>query len=127
VKPEILVVNEVSLGRLLHVKVRFEDFVVNSVNIYAPCVGAARVWFFDHMRRFMLTLPDEECVILGGDFNCTLNPSLGLVNSRTVLLLRRRRLGPYSVQSIDWYCLSSLLGYWAQNLLLRYYNKWQHC
>ena len=36
VKPEILVVNEVSLGRLLHVKVRLEDFVVNFVNIYAP-------------------------------------------------------------------------------------------
>jgi len=33
------------------------------------------VWFFDHMWRYMLTLPDEECVILGGDFNCTLNPS----------------------------------------------------
>jgi len=79
VKPEILVVNEVSLGRLLHVKVRFEDFVVNFVNIYAPCWGAARVRFYDHMRRFMLTLPDEECVILGGDFNCTLNPSLDRV------------------------------------------------
>ena len=79
VKPEILVVNEVSLGRLLHVKVRLEDFVVNFVNIYAPCMGAARVRFFDHMRRFMLTLPDEECAILGGDLNCTLNPSLDRV------------------------------------------------
>ena len=38
VKPEILVVNEVSLGRLLHVKIRLEDFVVNFVNIYAPCI-----------------------------------------------------------------------------------------
>ena len=61
VKPEILVVNEVSLGRLFHVKVRLEDFVVNFVNIYAPCIGAARVWFFHHMRRFMLTLPDDKC------------------------------------------------------------------
>ena len=74
-KPEILVVNEVSFGRLLHVKVKLEDSVVNFVNIYAPCIGAARVRFLDHMRRFMLTL-HEECVILGGDVNYTLNPSL---------------------------------------------------
>ena len=45
-QPKVLRVNEVSLGSLLPVKVQFEDIVVNFISVYAPCVGAARVWFF---------------------------------------------------------------------------------
>ena len=52
-QPDILVVSEVSEGRLLHVKTWFEDVVINFVNVYAPCVGPARVRFLNHMQRFV--------------------------------------------------------------------------
>ncbi|CAM5082955.1 unnamed protein product, partial [Natator depressus] len=65
-------VTEVVPGHLLHLRVRLEGLVVNLVNIYAPQVSSQRPQFYQQVSDFLGTLDSHECLILGGDFNTTL-------------------------------------------------------
>ncbi|CAM4605007.1 unnamed protein product [Caretta caretta] len=71
-RPEVLGVTEAVPGHLLHLRVRLEGLVVNFVNIYAPQVSSQRPQFYQQVSEFLDTLDSHECLILGGDFNTTL-------------------------------------------------------
>ncbi|CAM2116482.1 unnamed protein product [Caretta caretta] len=70
--PEVLGVAEAVPGRLLHLRVRMERLVVNLVNVYAPTSGPERLQFYQQASAFLGTLDSHECLVLGGDFNTTL-------------------------------------------------------
>ncbi|CAM5142492.1 unnamed protein product, partial [Natator depressus] len=70
--PEVLGVTEAVPGHLLHLRVRMEGLVVNLVNIYAPAMSPKRPQFYQGVSDFLSTLDSHECLVLGGDFNTTL-------------------------------------------------------
>ncbi|CAM2100573.1 unnamed protein product [Caretta caretta] len=49
-----------------------EGLVVNLVNIYAPTSGPEQLQFYQRASAFLGTLDSHECLVLGGDFNTTL-------------------------------------------------------
>ncbi|CAM2105384.1 unnamed protein product [Caretta caretta] len=49
-----------------------ERLVVNLVNVYAPTSGLERLHFFQQASAFLGALDPRECLVLGGDFNTTL-------------------------------------------------------
>ncbi|CAM2106070.1 unnamed protein product [Caretta caretta] len=49
-----------------------EGLVVNLVNVYAPTLGPAWLRFFQQASTFLSTLDPCECLVLGRDFNTTL-------------------------------------------------------
>ncbi|CAM4567703.1 unnamed protein product [Lepidochelys olivacea] len=71
-RPEVLGVTEAVLGHLLHLQVRMEGLVVNLVNIYAPQTSSKRPQFYQRVSDFLSTLDSHKCLVLGGDFNTTL-------------------------------------------------------
>ncbi|CAM2111851.1 unnamed protein product [Caretta caretta] len=71
-RPEVLGVAEVVLGRLLHVRACIEGLRLNLVNVYAPNAGPEQVHFYRQASAFLGTLDPHECRVLGGDFNTTL-------------------------------------------------------
>ncbi|CAM2095297.1 unnamed protein product [Caretta caretta] len=71
-QPEVLGVAEAVPGRLLHFRVRMEGLVVNLVNIYAPTLGSEWLQFYQRASAFLSTLDPHECLVLGEDFNTTL-------------------------------------------------------
>ncbi|CAM2101633.1 unnamed protein product [Caretta caretta] len=70
--PEVLGVAEAVQGRLLHLWVRIEGLVVNLIIVYAPTSGPERLKFYQQASAFLGTLDSHECLVLGGDFNTTL-------------------------------------------------------
>ncbi|CAM2120073.1 unnamed protein product [Caretta caretta] len=70
--PEVLGVTEAMLGHLLHLRVRMEGLVVNLVNIYASTMSPKRPQFYQRVSDFLSTLDSHECLVLGEDFNTTL-------------------------------------------------------
>ncbi|CAM5113074.1 unnamed protein product, partial [Natator depressus] len=71
-RPEVLGVAEAMPGRLLHLRVCMEGVVVNLVNVYAPTPGLEWLCFYQQASAFLSTLDPRECLVLGGDFNTTL-------------------------------------------------------
>ncbi|CAM2111861.1 unnamed protein product [Caretta caretta] len=71
-RPEVLGVAEAVQGCLLHLRVRIEGLVVNLVNVYAPTLGPDWLQFYQQASAFLGTLDSHECLVLGGDFNTTL-------------------------------------------------------
>ncbi|CAM2105799.1 unnamed protein product [Caretta caretta] len=71
-RPEVLGVTEAVPGHLLHLRVCMEGLVVNLVNIYAPQTSSKRPQFYQRVSDFLGTLDSHECLVLGGDFNTTL-------------------------------------------------------
>ncbi|CAM2105199.1 unnamed protein product [Caretta caretta] len=71
-RPKVLGVAEAMLGRLLHLRVRMEGLMVNLVNVYAPTLGLEWLQFYQQASAFLSTLDSHECLVLGGDFNTTL-------------------------------------------------------
>ncbi|CAM2118584.1 unnamed protein product [Caretta caretta] len=59
-------------GHLLHLRVCIEGLVVNLINVYAPILGPERLQFYQQASAFLGTLDSHECLVLGGDFNTTL-------------------------------------------------------
>ncbi|CAM2096226.1 unnamed protein product [Caretta caretta] len=49
-----------------------EGLVVNLINVYAPTSDPERLQFYQWAPAFLGTLDSHECLILGGDFNTTL-------------------------------------------------------
>ncbi|CAM5135736.1 unnamed protein product [Natator depressus] len=70
--PEVLGVAEAIPGHLLHLRVRIEGLVVYLVNIYAPTSSPEWLQFYQQASAFLGTLESHECLVLGGDFNTTL-------------------------------------------------------
>ncbi|CAM2105900.1 unnamed protein product [Caretta caretta] len=71
-QPEVLGVTEAMPGHLLHLRVHMEGLVVNLINIYAPQMSSKRPQFYQWVSDFLGTLDSHECLVLGGDFNTTL-------------------------------------------------------
>ncbi|CAM2119538.1 unnamed protein product [Caretta caretta] len=71
-RPEVLGLAEAVPGRLLHLRARIEGLVVNLINIYAPTSGPEWLQFYQQLSAFLGTLDSHECLVLGGDFNTTL-------------------------------------------------------
>ncbi|CAM2112535.1 unnamed protein product [Caretta caretta] len=71
-RPEVLGVAEAIAGHLLHLRVHIEGLVVNLINVYAPTSGPERLQFYQQVSAFLSTLDPHECLVLGGDFNTTL-------------------------------------------------------
>ncbi|CAM2098424.1 unnamed protein product [Caretta caretta] len=71
-QPKVLGVTEAVPGHLLHLRVRMEGLVVNLVNIYAPQTSPKQPQFYQRVSDFLGTLDSHECLVLGGDFNTTL-------------------------------------------------------
>ncbi|CAM2098191.1 unnamed protein product [Caretta caretta] len=69
---EVLGITEVVPGRLLHLRVRVEGQTLHLVNIYALASGPERACFFQQVSTFLGSLDPRECLVLGGDFNLTL-------------------------------------------------------
>ena len=66
------------LGRLIISKVQVDDKVYVLVNIYAPNKDKDSIQFSKKLHTLHQTenLDSEENIIVGGDFNCPLNPTL---------------------------------------------------
>ncbi|CAM2111485.1 unnamed protein product [Caretta caretta] len=71
-RPEVLGVTEAMPGHLLHLRVHMEGLVVNLDNIYAPTTSLKRLRFYQRVSDFLGTLDSHESLVLGGDFNTTL-------------------------------------------------------
>ncbi|CAM2111081.1 unnamed protein product [Caretta caretta] len=59
-------------GLLLHLRVHMAGLVVNLVNIYALTLGLEWLQFYQRASTFLGTLESHKCLVLGGDFNTTL-------------------------------------------------------
>ncbi|CAM2103846.1 unnamed protein product [Caretta caretta] len=71
-RPEVLGVAEAMQGRLLQLQVHTEGLVINLVNVYAPTSGPEQLQFYQQASTFLSTLDSHECLVLGRDFNTTL-------------------------------------------------------
>jgi len=76
VKANILSKNEVEPGRCLIVKAEICNFIFLFVNIYAPNVGADRLTFFAQLESIIKEEKDYVFIVVGGDWNCTLDFTL---------------------------------------------------
>jgi len=86
-------------GRYLILKVEFKDKSYVLINLYAPNKDTDIVNFLNNLRLILQNenLDDEENIIIGGDFNCPLNPAL---DKKGGILLPRKSV----VASIDCLC-----------------------
>ncbi|CAM2113004.1 unnamed protein product [Caretta caretta] len=71
-QPRSLLTYEAVPGQLLHLRTHTERLVVNLINIYAPTSGPELLRFYQQASAFLGTLDPHECLVLGGDFNTTL-------------------------------------------------------
>ena len=81
------------LGRYIIAKIQIDDKLYVFVNVYAPNKDKDSIQFFKNLYILLRTedLDCENNIILGGDFNCPLNPKLekrGGVMNREKRLLR---------------------------------------
>lgn len=75
-KVKIISKQELEPGQLLAVGVELNGLLVVFVNIYAPNSGFGRINVFKKLELFLKQKQLEDLIILGGDWNCTLDPSL---------------------------------------------------
>jgi len=68
---KILSIDELEKGRLLLIKAKIKDMCFVFVNIYAPNIGKDRIKLFEMLKDTLVSLSQEDVLILGGDFNCT--------------------------------------------------------
>ena len=80
------------LGQFVIVKAEIRDKMYVLINIYAPNKDANIVSFFNNLLVTLQknNLDEEENIIMGGDFNCPLYPSIdkkgGLLNPRKAVI-----------------------------------------
>ncbi len=73
IKAKIIWKTEIEPGRLLVVRVEISNIVFVFVNIYAPNKGNVRSHTFNKLEQVLQQQNDSDYIILGGDWNCTLN------------------------------------------------------
>ena len=108
------------LGRFVISKIKVDDKVYVLVNIYAPNKDKESVQFFRKLHTLLQikNLDSEENIILGGDFNCPLNPNL---DKRGGIMIPRKSV----VNSIE--CVQNeldLVDIWRVKNHLLYYVVW---
>lgn len=69
----ILVVEEVVKGRVLLVHIEYKGTVFVLINVYAPNIGLERLEVFMKLKNAIQKIGDQVCVIIGGDWNCTVD------------------------------------------------------
>ena len=80
------------LGQFVIVKAEIRDKMYVLINIYAPNKDANIVSFLNNLLVTLQNnnLDEEENIIMGGDFNCPLNPSIdkkgGLLNASKAVI-----------------------------------------
>lgn len=67
---------EVVPGRILRADVALGDAYFSFFNVYAPNSGQERILFFKTLSHALSQCPQGNILVLGGDFNCTVNPDL---------------------------------------------------
>lgn len=70
---------EIKRGRALVVVVEIEKVPFSFINVYAPNSGPERVFFFEQLRDELLILRLNN-IIMGGDWNCTLQFTMDRMN-----------------------------------------------
>jgi len=65
---------EVVPGRILRADIALGDVHFSFFNVYAPNIGQERIMFFKILYNALSQCPQENIIVLGGDFNCTVNP-----------------------------------------------------
>lgn len=73
VNVKILMKNELEPGRLMAVRAEINNFSFLFINIYAPNTGADRLQLFVKLEQFLKLQQTGDFIILGGDWNCTLD------------------------------------------------------
>ncbi len=63
---------EVIPGRLLRADVIVGQMGFSFFNVYAPNVGQERKIFFKKLSDALSQCPQDNIVVVGGDFNCTI-------------------------------------------------------
>jgi len=76
IKAKIISKKELQPGRCLIVRAEISNLVFLFVNIYAPNIGADRVQLFKKIDFFLKQQQDDDFIVMGGDWNCTLNFTL---------------------------------------------------
>lgn len=72
-QPQVLSAKSVIPGRVLHLRVQDSNSTYNLINIYAPTTGPERTRFFESLSTYVETIDSDEALIMGGDFNYTLD------------------------------------------------------
>ncbi len=72
-KVKILRKTEIEPGRLVAVRAEISNLSFLFVNIYAPNSGTDRLQLFVKLEQFLKQQQDGDFIILGGDWNCTLD------------------------------------------------------
>ncbi len=67
----VISTTEIHKGRALAVRAEIQDVSFCFVNIYAPNQGPGRVELFQTLQGFLRQCDQGECVVTGGDWNCT--------------------------------------------------------
>ena len=79
-------------GQFVIIKTEIKDKMYVLINIYAPNKDPNIVSFFNNLLTILQknNLDEEENIIMGGDFNCPLNPSIdkkgGISNPRKAVI-----------------------------------------
>ena len=60
-------------GRVIRVRIKYKEHVINILNIYAPTIPSERKQFMSNIWQYKT---GDNNLILGGDFNCVEEPSL---------------------------------------------------
>lgn len=70
---KVISLREIEKGRVLVVQVEIMGLIFVFVNIYAPNKGAERINLFKKLDDGLKVVDKNECLVLGGDWNCTLD------------------------------------------------------
>ncbi len=73
IQPDVV---EIIPGRILRVDMVFGNTNFSFINVYAPNVGQESISFFKTLSDALLQCTQGNVVVLGGDFNCTVNSYL---------------------------------------------------
>ena len=73
---DIISSTEIVTGRALLVRASIEGITFVFINIYAPNQGVHRTDIFHKLRDVLRQCDQNECVVVGGDWNCTIDSLL---------------------------------------------------
>ncbi|TWW77691.1 Transposon TX1 uncharacterized 149 kDa protein ORF 2 [Takifugu flavidus] len=73
---------EIAAGRALAVRAEVQGLVFCLINIYAPSQGSDRLDLFQKVSSFVERCGQDECVVMGGDWNCTTDVTLDRIGQK---------------------------------------------
>jgi len=69
--PQAVECEEIIKGRLLKVRVIYENVQLVFISVYAPAFGKERLTFLENVNNVVRDCNDKEFLFVGGDWNCT--------------------------------------------------------